>query len=179
MSSDSPPPSEMCEGNHLGNKRATDGTESRRTQTSSSPDIEPNPEPRRAPPSSRRGLRNRRSQVRILSGASHGRTANRTTVGNGGYSGHAAAWEQNQRIEPSCVGGPSRNYRADRRPEGICGRHNARDCRAALESGDSLRLRRAKLASRTSCALLLSRGRRRQLTVYASAASRPKRQFAN
>jgi SnoaL-like domain len=44
-------------------------TESRRTQTNLSPDIEPNPEPRRAPPNSRRGLRNRRSQVRILSGA--------------------------------------------------------------------------------------------------------------
>src|SRR5215208_1138349 len=52
-----------------GNERATDGTESSRTQTSADPDIEPNPEPRRAPPNSRRGLRNRRSQVRILSGA--------------------------------------------------------------------------------------------------------------
>ena len=56
-------------GEHMGNKRATDGTESRRTPTSSSPGIEPNPEPRRAPPNSRRGLRNRRSQVRIRSGA--------------------------------------------------------------------------------------------------------------
>ena len=54
----------------MGNKRATDGTESRRTLTSSNPDIEPNPEPRRTPPKTRRGLRNRRSQVRILSGAS-------------------------------------------------------------------------------------------------------------
>ena len=52
-----------------GNKRATDGTESSRTQTNSNPGLEPNPEPRRAPPNSRRGLRNRRSQVRILSGA--------------------------------------------------------------------------------------------------------------
>ena len=53
----------------MGNKRATDGTESIRTQTSASPAAEPNAEPRRAPPNSRRGLRNRRSQVRILSGA--------------------------------------------------------------------------------------------------------------
>ena len=53
----------------MGNKRATDGTESSRTQTNSNPEIEPNPERRRAPPNSRRGLRNRRSQVRILSGA--------------------------------------------------------------------------------------------------------------
>jgi hypothetical protein len=52
-----------------GNKRATERTESRRTQTNSSPGIEPNPEPRRTPPNFRRGLRNRRSQVRILSGA--------------------------------------------------------------------------------------------------------------
>jgi hypothetical protein len=52
-----------------GNKRATDGTESRRAQTNSNPKIEPNPELRRAPPNSSRGLRNRRSQVRILSGA--------------------------------------------------------------------------------------------------------------
>ena len=55
--------------NARGNKRATDGTESSRTQTNSSPDMEPNPEPRRAPPNSQCGLRNRRSQVRILSGA--------------------------------------------------------------------------------------------------------------
>jgi hypothetical protein len=53
----------------MGNKRATDGTESRRTRTSSSSATEPNPERRRTPPNSRRGLRNRRSQVRILSGA--------------------------------------------------------------------------------------------------------------
>ena len=48
----------------VGNKRATDGTESSRTQTNSSPGIGPNLEPRRAPPNCRRGLRNRRSQVR-------------------------------------------------------------------------------------------------------------------
>jgi hypothetical protein len=53
----------------MGNKRATDGTEFSRAQTNSSRGIEPNPEPRRAPPNSIRGLRNRRSQVRILSGA--------------------------------------------------------------------------------------------------------------
>ena len=40
-----------------------------RTQTRASLGLEPNPEPRRTPPNSRRGLRNRRSQVRILSGA--------------------------------------------------------------------------------------------------------------
>ena len=56
-------------GSAGGQQRATDGTESSRTQTGASPGIEPNSEPRRAPPNSRRGLRNRRSQVRILSGA--------------------------------------------------------------------------------------------------------------
>jgi hypothetical protein len=40
----------MRGGKHfLGNKRATDGTESRRTLTSSSPGIEPNSEARRTP----------------------------------------------------------------------------------------------------------------------------------
>ena len=52
-----------------GNKWATDETESRRARTNSSPGIEPNPEPRRAPPNSPRGLRNRRSLVRVQSGA--------------------------------------------------------------------------------------------------------------
>ena len=65
-----PSPQRDARGGALvGNKRATDGTESNRAQTNSSPGIEPNPEPRRAPPNSGRGLRNRRSQVRILSGA--------------------------------------------------------------------------------------------------------------
>ena len=53
---------EMREGSAVGNKRATDGTESSRTPDESQPAIEPNPEPRRAPPHSRRGLRNRRSR---------------------------------------------------------------------------------------------------------------------
>ena len=62
-------PTRYVRGSAVGNKRATDGTGSSRTQTNSSPGIEPNPEPRRAPPNSRRGLRNRRSQVRNLSDA--------------------------------------------------------------------------------------------------------------
>ena len=63
----SPPDSSL--GQQKGNRR--DGT-----QTNTSPHIEPNPEPRRAPPNSPRGLRNRRSQVRILSGALNESPAN-------------------------------------------------------------------------------------------------------
>jgi hypothetical protein len=85
---------------------APDGTESRRAQTNSNPKIEPNPELRRAPPNSPRGLRNRRSQVRILSGAltkaplrrgflsrGCGRSASNGRVGN--REGNTWPWRRN------------------------------------------------------------------------------------
>jgi hypothetical protein len=51
-------------------------------------------------------------------------------VRSGVYLGHATGWEQDQRIGPSCVAGPSRNYRADLRAVAICGRDGARDLRS-------------------------------------------------
>jgi hypothetical protein len=75
---------EMREGSGVGNKRATDGTESSRTPDESQPAIEPNPEPRRAPPNSRHGLRNRRSQVRNLSGALTNSHETASPCGRGG-----------------------------------------------------------------------------------------------
>jgi hypothetical protein len=51
-----------------GNKRATDGTESSRTQTNSNPEIESNPELRRTPPNSV-PVYETEGHRRILSGA--------------------------------------------------------------------------------------------------------------